>query len=77
MGNSVILDKSKKFALRIVKLYKYLNEEKHEHILSKQLLRCGTSIGANAKECAFAQSKADFTAKMFIDQKECAETEDW
>ena len=77
MGNSVILDKSKKFALRIVKLYKYLNEQKHEHILSKQLLRCGTSIGANAKECAFAQSKADFTAKMFIAQKECAETEYW
>ena len=77
MGNSVILDKSKKFALRIVKLYKYLNEQKHEHMLSKQLLRCGTSIGANAKECAFAQSKADFTAKMFIAQKECAETEYW
>ena len=77
MGNSVILDKSKKFALRIVKLYKYLNEQKHEHVLSKQLLRCGTSIGANAKECAFAQSKADFTAKIFIAQKECAETEYW
>jgi four helix bundle protein len=77
VGNSVILDKSKKFALRIVKLYKYLNEQKHEHMLSKQLLRCGTSIGANAKECAFAQSKADFTAKMFIAQKECAETEYW
>jgi len=77
VGNSVILDKSKKFALRIVKLYKYLNEQKHEHVLSKQLLRCGTSIGANAKECAFAQSKADFTAKIFIAQKECAETEYW
>lgn len=77
MGNSVIMDKSKKFALRIVKLYKYLNEQKHEHVLSKQLLRCGTSIGANAKECAFAQSKADFTAKIFIAQKECAETEYW
>ena len=77
MGNSIILDKSKKFALRIVKLCKYLNEQKHEHVLSKQLLRCGTSIGANAKECAFAQSKADFTAKMFIAQKECAETEYW
>ena len=77
MGNSVILDKSKKFALRIVKLYKYLNEQKYEYVLSKQLLRCGTSIGANAKECAFAQSKADFTAKIFIAQKECAETEYW
>ena len=77
MGNSVILDKSKLFALRIVKLYQYLNEQKHEYILSKQLLRCGTSVGANVKECAFAQSKADFTAKMFIAQKECAETEYW
>jgi four helix bundle protein len=77
MSKGAILSKSKKFALRVIKLYKYLNEQKHEHILSKQLLRCGTSIGANAKECAFAQSKADFTSKMFIAQKECAETEYW
>ena len=77
MGKSVILDKSKVFAVRIVKLCKYLREQKHEHILTKQLLRSGTAIGANAKECAFAQSKADFTAKMFIAQKECAETEYW
>ena len=49
----------------------------HEHILSRQLLRCGTSIGANAKESMYAQSKADFTAKLFIAQKECAETEYW
>ena len=71
------MNKSKAFALRIIKLYQYLNEQKHEHILSKQLLRCGTSIGANVKEGAFAQSKADFTSKMFIAQKECAETEYW
>ena len=71
------MDKSKAFALRMIKLYRYLNEQKHEHMLSKQLLRCGTSVGANVKECAFAQSKADFTAKMFIAQKECAETEYW
>ena len=77
MRNGVILDKSKAFALRIIKLYQYLNDQKHEHLLSKQLLRCGTSLGANAKEGAFAQSKADFTAKMFIAQKECAETEYW
>ena len=77
MGKSVILDKSKSFALRVIKLYRYLNEQKREHLLSKQLLRCGTSIGANAKESVFAQSKADFTAKMFIAQKECAETEYW
>lgn len=77
MGKGAILDKSKAFALRVINLCKYLNEQKDEHILSKQLIRCGTSIGANAKESAFAQSKADFTSKMFIAQKECAETEYW
>lgn len=77
MRDSVILKRSKAFALRIIKLYKYLNEVKREHILSKQLLRCGTSIGANVKEAIYAQSKADFTAKLFIAQKECAETEYW
>ncbi|MBR3678407.1 MAG: four helix bundle protein [Alistipes sp.] len=77
MRDSVILKKSKSFALRIIKLYKYLNEQKHEHILSKQLLRCGTSVGANAKEAVYSQSKADFTAKLFVAQKECAETEYW
>ena len=74
MKENVLVDKSKAFALRIIKLYKYLNEHKHENILSKQLLRCGTSIGANAKEGAFAQSMADLTSKLFIAQKECAET---
>lgn len=77
MKENALLDKSKKFALRIIKLYKYLNENKREHILSKQLLRSGTSIGANLKEAAFAQSRADFQAKLFIAQKECAETEYW
>ena len=77
MGKSVILDKSKAFALKMIRLYNYLNEQKRERVLSRQLLRCGTSIGANVKEGAFAQSKADFTAKMFIAQKECAETEYW
>ena len=77
MKENVLVDKSKAFALRIIKLYKYLNEHKHENILSKQLLRCGTSIGANAKEGAFAQSKADLTSKLFIAQKECADTEYW
>ena len=77
MADNVILNKSKAFALRIIKLYKYLVEQKCEYILSKQLLRCGTSIGANVKESAFAQSWADFTAKLFIAQKECAETEYW
>ena len=77
MRDSVILKRSKAFALRIIKLYKHLNEVKREHLLSKQLLRCGTSIGANVKEAIYAQSKADFTAKLFIAQKECAETEYW
>ena len=77
MRDSILLKKSKEFALRIIKLYKYLYETKREHILSKQLLRCGTSIGANVKEAVYAQSKADFTAKLFIAQKECAESEYW
>lgn len=77
MRDSILLKKSKGFALRIIKLYKYLYETKREHILSKQLLRCGTSIGANVKEAVYAQSKADFTAKLFIAQKECAESEYW
>ena len=77
MRDSVIQRKSKAFALGVIKLYRYLNEQKNEHIISRQLLRCGTSIGANAKEAMYAQSKADFTAKLFIAQKECAETEYW
>jgi four helix bundle protein len=77
MRDSVIQKKSKAFALRVIKLYRYLNEQKNEHVISRQLLRCGTSIGANAKEAMYAQSKADFTAKLFIAQKECAETEYW
>lgn len=77
MKKNILLNKSKLFALRIIKLYKYLKENKQEYILSKQLLRSGTSIGANTKESVFAQSKADFIAKLFIAQKECAETEYW
>ena len=77
MRDSVIQKKSKAFALRVIKLYRDLNEQKNEHIISRQLLRCGTSIGANAKEAMYAQSRADFTAKLFIAQKECAETEYW
>lgn len=77
MKENVLLDKSKLFALRIIKLYKFLVEQRYERILSKQILRSGTSVGANVKEAAFAQSKADFQAKIFIAQKECAETEYW
>lgn len=74
---NVIVDKSKAFALRIVNLYKYLNENKKKYILSKQLLRSGTSIGANVKEAIRGQSKQDFIAKMNISLKEASETEYW
>lgn len=75
-GNA-ILDKSKAFALRIIRLYNFLHNHKREFVLSKQVLKSGTSIGANVKEGVFAQSRADFTAKLYIAQKECAETEYW
>ena len=75
--NNVILDKSMEFAIGIISLYKYLCAEKHEYVLSKQLLRSGTSIGANAKEASMAQSKRDFMAKLSISLKEAAETEYW
>ena len=75
--NNVILEKSKAFAVRIIKLYKYLCDEKKEFTLSKQLLRSGTSIGANVKEAIRAQSKPDFYSKMNIALKEASETEYW
>ena len=75
--DNIIVDKSKSFAIRVIKLYKYLVEEKREFVLSKQLLRSGTSIGANIKEAVRGQSKADFAAKMNIALKEVSETEYW
>lgn len=74
---NVVVEKSFAFAARIVKLYKYLCEEKKEFVLSKQLLRSGTSIGANISEAQQGQSKKDFFMKMNILLKECAETEYW
>jgi four helix bundle protein len=74
---NVIEDKSFDFAVRIVKLNKYLIEKKKEFVLSKQLLRSGTSIGANIAEAQQAQSDADFLAKMNISLKEAAETKYW
>jgi four helix bundle protein len=71
------MDKSYTFALRVVKLYKYLVSEKKEYVLSKQILRSGTSIGALIKEAEHAQSKADFINKMSIALKEANETEYW
>lgn len=77
MRENVVLEKSKSFALRIVKLYTYLRDEKREVILSKQLLRSGTSIGANIREAQRAQSEADFHAKLFISLKEADESAYW
>ena len=65
------------FAIRIVRCYKYLANEKHEFVLSKQLLRSGTSIGANVKEALRGQSRPDFTSKMCISLKEASECEYW
>ena len=75
--NNVILAKSKAFALRIIRLYQYLCDNKREFIMSKQILRSGTSVGENVKEGVSAQSKADFYAKMYIAYKEANETEYW
>ena len=77
MGENIIETKSFNFAIRIVKLYKYLTENKKEYILSKQLLRSGTSIGANVTEAQQAQSSADFINKMNIALKETVETRYW
>ncbi|MBO5836293.1 MAG: four helix bundle protein [Oscillospiraceae bacterium] len=77
MKDNIVLEKSFQFSIRVVNLYKYMTEEKKEYILSKQILRCGTSIGANATEAQKGQSKADFTAKMCIALKEAYESEYW
>ena len=77
MSDNIILDKSFEFAIRVVKLYKYLCDDKKEYVLSKQLLRAGTSIGANINEAQAGQSKADFIAKMAIASKEARESKYW
>lgn len=74
---NVVRDKSFQFALRTVKLYQYLKEEKKEYILSKQVLRSGTAIGALVRESQQAESKADFIHKLAIALKEANETEYW
>ena len=76
-SENILLEKSLKFAARIVKLNKYLIKEKKEHIISKQIMRSATSIGANANEAIYGVSKADFIAKLQISLKETAETEYW
>ena len=75
INDNVLLEKSLKFATRIVKLYQYLVKEKKESIISKQIIRSGTSIGANANEAVYGVSQADFVSKMQISLKETAETE--
>ena len=72
-----IQDKSFRFAVRIVNLCKYLQKEKKEFVLSKQILRCGTSIGANVAEAQQAQSRLDFISKLNISLKEAYETNYW
>ncbi len=77
MRDNAILTKSKAFAIRAIKLYKHLCAEEHEYTLSKQILRSGTSIGANVREAVNAYSKKDFTAKMSVALKEASETAYW
>ena len=77
MKENVVMDKSFRFALKIIKASNFLIREKHEFVLSKQLLKSGTSIGALVKEAEHAQSKADFINKMNIALKEANETEYW
>ena len=74
---NIVEEKSFDFAVRVVKLYKYLTTVKQEFVMSKQLLRSGTSIGANIAESKYAQTKADFAMKLNIALKEAGETDYW
>lgn len=75
--NSILLDKSLHFSARIVKLCRYLSDKRRDTVISKQVFRSATSIGANANEAIYAVSKADFVSKLHISLKEAAETEYW
>ena len=77
MNEQTALMKSKRFAVRIVNLYRFLCEERKEYVLSKQVLRSGTSIGANLSESTAAISRKDFLSKIYIALKECSETLYW
>ncbi len=77
MKENILIDKSIDFAARIIKLCKFLEDSKKEHIISKQIVRSGTSIGANINEAQYGNSKADFVSKLHISLKETAETEYW
>ena len=74
---NIVMSKSLTFALKTVGLFKMLCEQKKEFVMSRQILRCGTSIGANVKEAQCAQTKKDFVAKMYVAFKESSETEYW
>ena len=77
MKENILIERSVDFGARIVRLNRYLVKEKRETVLSKQILRSGTSIGANINEAQYGNSKADFIAKLHIALKETAETEYW
>lgn len=77
MKESVLRDRSFDFAFRILNLYKFLRDEHREYVISKQVLRSGTSIGANIEEARYGQSRSDFIHKLSIAQKEAAETAYW
>ena len=76
-SENIIVERSLQFAMRVVKLYKYLCDEKKDYVLAKQLLRSGTSVGANVREALRGQSRKDFVSKMNIALKEVCETEYW
>ena len=77
MPDETIAQKSRAFAIRIVRLYKHLSTKKQEYVLSRQLLRAGTSIGANAREAMYGHSRKEFICKMAVALKEAVETEYW
>ncbi|BAX80171.1 four helix bundle protein [Labilibaculum antarcticum] len=77
MKPNPVNDKSYQFSVRIINLYKFLKSNKHEYVLSKQILRCGTSVGANIEEALGGISKKDFIAKLHISFKEARETHYW
>ena len=74
---NIIIDKSFEYALQVIELYKYLTKEQKEYVMSKQLLRSGTSVGANVREACVSQSKKEFIAKMNISLKEIHESQYW
>jgi four helix bundle protein len=77
MSNSVLLDKSKELALEVIRLCNGVKTNKKESVLTNQLVRSGTSVGANIREAFYAHSKADFIARLHIALKECGESEYW